>query len=175
VRGLWYFFGIVIAAGIFSGIAGLGLGYVGGVLWEQIHRHRRHERLKAKAVAEAQSAPSTVVEPRGDDLELPKLKLVSVDSSDLPDLNGRSISAVKFLAGSILVEMGVTRLEFRGNPLIVCGSQRTRFPDVGSRDALCSLIGDKVESVRAPSPERVEIHFMSGCELIIPRNAVAVA
>jgi hypothetical protein len=116
-----------------------------------------------------------IVEPRVRDAEPPKLKLVSVDSPDLPDLSGRSITAVKFLAGSIVVELGITRLELTGNPLIVCGSQRTRFPDGGSRDALCSLIGDKVESMRAPSPERVEIHFMSGCELIIPRNAVAVA
>jgi hypothetical protein len=174
VRGLWYFFGIVIAAGIFSGIAGLGLGYVGGVLWEQIHRHRRHERLKAKAIAESHLGSSMIVEPRVP-VELPKLKLVSVDSPGLPDLSGRSITAVKFLSNAIAVELGVMRMELRGNPLIVCGSQRSRFPDAGSRDALCSLIGDRVDSVRAPSPERVEIHFMSGCELIIPRSAVAVA
>ena len=175
MRGLWYFFGIVIAAGIFSGIAGLGLGYVGGVLWEQIHRHRRHERLKAKAIAEAHLGSSMIVEPRVADAEAPKLKLVSVDSPDLPDLSGRSITAVKFLANSIVVELGVMRMELKGNPLVVCGSQRTRFPEVGSRDALCGLIGDKVESLRAPSTERVEIHFISGCELVIPRNAMAVA
>jgi hypothetical protein len=115
-----------------------------------------------------------IVEPRVP-VELPKLKLVSVDSPGLPDLSGRSITAVKFLSNAIVVEVGVVRMELRGNPLIVCGSQRSRFPDAGSRDALCSLIGDRVDSVRAPSPERVEIHFMSGCELIIPRNAVAVA
>ena len=115
------------------------------------------------------------VAPRVEDSEPPKLKLVSVDSPDLPDLGGRSITAVKFLPNAILLEIGSTRMELRGNPLIVCGSQRTRFPDTGSRDALCSLIGDRIESVHAPSLERIEIRFMSGCELIIPRNAVAVA
>jgi len=175
VRGLWYFFAIVVAAGIFSGIAGLGLGFVGGVLWEQIHRHRRRERLKAKAIAEAQLGSSVLIEPSIDDSEPPKLKLVSVDSPDLPDVSGRSITAVKFLANEVVLEIGATRIELRGNPLIVCGSQRTRYPEIGSRDALCNLIGDRIESVRAASPERIEVHFVSGCELIIPRNAVAVA
>ena len=52
VRGLWYFFGIVIAAGIFSGIAGLGIGYAGGLAWEQIHRHRRRRRALLKPIAD---------------------------------------------------------------------------------------------------------------------------
>ena len=52
VRGLWYFFGIVIAAGIFSGIAGLGIGYAGGLAWEQIHRHRRRRRALLKPMAD---------------------------------------------------------------------------------------------------------------------------
>lgn len=78
VRGLWYFFGIVIAAGIFTGSAGLGLGYVAGVVWEQVHRHRRAEKLKAKAVADAALASvpdeSTSASP-------PKLTLVQDDPS----------------------------------------------------------------------------------------------
>jgi hypothetical protein len=53
VRGLWYFFGIVIAAGIFTGIAGLGIGHVLGIVWEQIHRHLRAKKLIAKERAES--------------------------------------------------------------------------------------------------------------------------
>lgn len=174
VRGLWYFFGIVIAAGIFGGIAGLGIGYVGGVLWEQIHRHRRRETVKAKAIAEANLTTSS---PERDVSEssLPRLQLVSVDSPALPDIDGRSLSSVRFFARSIQLELGGIRLELTGNPLVVCGGQRTRYPDTGSRDALCSLIGDRVESVHSPSTERIEIRFISGCELVIPRNAVQVA
>ncbi len=44
-RGLWYFFGIVTTAGIFAGIAGLGVGIAAGLVWEQIHRYRRSGRV----------------------------------------------------------------------------------------------------------------------------------
>lgn len=174
MRGLWYFFGIVVAAGIFAGIAGLGLGYVGGVVWEQIHRHRRRERLKTKAI-EADVGSSTIAETPHDESSAPRLQLVSVDSPDLPDINGRVLGSVQFYARSMQLELAGVRLQLTGNPLIICGAQRTRYPDPGSRDALCSLIGDRVDSVRSPSAERIEIHFASGCELVIPRNAVAVA
>jgi len=171
VRGLWYFFGIVIAAGIFAGTAGLGLGYVGGLLWEQIHRHRRSERVKAKAIADA-SVPTAHAD---DENIAPRLQLVSIDLPAIPDLGGRTLTSVIFLARSIQLDLNGTRVELTGNPLVVCGLQRTRYPDPGSRDALCSLIGDRLEEVRSPSSERIEMKFSSGCELIIPRNAVAVA
>jgi hypothetical protein len=59
VRGLWYFFGIVIASGLFTGTAGLGLGYAAGILWEQFHRHRRRENVKAKTFPEEQRTQRT--------------------------------------------------------------------------------------------------------------------
>lgn len=175
MRGLWYFFGIVIAAGIFAGIAGLGLGYVGGVLWEQIHRHRRGKRLKAKAIAEAnvKVALPTVTAP--DNVSIPRLHLVSIDSADIPDLDGRTLTSVRFHVGGIQLELSGLRLDLKGNPLVISGLQRLRYPDIGSRDALCALIGDRIDSVRAPSAERIEIHFSSGSELVIPRSAIAVA
>lgn len=175
VRGLWYFFGIVVAAGIFAGIAGLGLGYVGGVLWEQLHRHRRSEKLKAKGMTEANietTMPATTV---SDNVSAPRLQLVSIDSADVPDLNGRTLTSVRFHTGGIQLELSGLRLELRGNPLVISGLQRMRYPDAGSRDALCALIGDRIDAVRAPSVERIEIHFASGSELVIPRSSMAVA
>jgi hypothetical protein len=78
VRGLWYFFGIVVAAGIFTGIAGLGIGHVAGIVWEQVHRHLRHKRLIAKERAEAAATPpnSEAVLPGP-----PKLTLIPPDES----------------------------------------------------------------------------------------------
>jgi hypothetical protein len=175
VRGLWYFFGIVIAAGIFSGITGLGIGYVGGVLWEQIHRHRRRERLEASAVAEGKSSNPASTESRDEVAKTPSLHLISLEAPDLPEVQGLSVASVRFHARSIQLELGTVRLEITANPLIVCGLLRSRYPEPGSRDALCSLIGDRVTDVRSPSAERIEIHFQSGCELVIPRSAVAVA
>src|SRR6476469_9204411 len=48
-KGLWYFFGMVTGAGIFSGIAGMGIGFVIGLTWEQFHRYRRRIRGRKKA------------------------------------------------------------------------------------------------------------------------------
>jgi hypothetical protein len=174
VRGLWYFFGIVIAAGIFAGVAGLGLGYVGGLLWEQFHRHRRNARVMAKANADA-AQPPTIATIREDEAVAPRLQLVSIDLPVIPDLAGKTLTSVRFLARSIQLDLSGNRIELTGNPLVVCGLQRTRYPDPGSRDALCSLIGDQVQEVRAASSERIEMRFYSGCELVIQRNAVAVA
>lgn len=62
-----------------------------------------------------------------------------------------------------------------GNPVVLRGGQRYRFPEPGARDALCALIGDRVERVRAVASDRIEVIFESGSELTILRNSVAVA
>jgi len=175
VQGLWYFFGIVVAAGIFAGIAGLGIGYIGGVLWEQLHRHRRDEKLKAKAQTESNSNSGITAPPVSDNAHSPRLQLVSLDSPEVPDMKGRTLTSVRFHTGGIQLELSGMRVDVRGNPLIISGLQRIRFPDPGSRDALCSLIGDRIDAVRAPSAERIEIHFASGSELVMPRSTMAVA
>jgi hypothetical protein len=172
VRGLWYFFGIVIAAGIFTGTAGLGLGYACGILWEQLHRGRR-ARIKSGTAGTEPIAPGS-----RDMLPVPaqpRLQLVSVESPELPIIDGRVLRSVSFRAQSIELDFGGIRLALSGNPVAVCRGTRSRFPDPGSRDALCSLIGDRVELVRIPASDRIEIRFNSGCELVTIRSAVAVA
>jgi hypothetical protein len=162
----------VIAAGIFTGIAGLGLGYVGGVAWEQIHRHRRSAKLKAKAVADAALAD---VPGESSSLSPPRLTLVPVTESVLPNIDGRRLDAVRFSAASVELSFGGSRLVMSGNPVIQRGGQRYRFPEQGTRAALCALIGDRVERVRAAGSDRIEVIFDSGSELMILRNSVAVA
>jgi hypothetical protein len=175
VKGLWYFFAIVVAAGMFTGTAGLGIGYAGGILWEQLHRHRRRERLKGK------TSPAGEDDKASDQVTLapspvqPRLQLVSVESPQLPMMDGRVLRSVQFRSESVELDFGGIRLAVRGNPVAVCGGQRSRFPDAGARDALCSLIGDRVQGVRSPSADRVEVVFVSGCELVMPRSSVAVA
>jgi hypothetical protein len=180
VRGLWYFFGIVVAAGIFTGIAGLGLGYVAGLLWEQVHRHRRRERLTRKTIAEpemdASPLPSAHAPQSSSSAGHPlRLRLVSSDLPDLPDLTGRRLTAVRFVAGCMELEFGEVRVAVGGNPTVTCGSRRSRYPDPGSRDALCALLGSRVEHIRSPTAGPIEVAFDSGCELAIERSSVAVA
>jgi hypothetical protein len=174
VKGLWYFFGLVIAAGIFTGTAGLGLGYAGGIMWEQLHRHHRRKKLKqTSSVSDEPERGSP--QPSAPTPIQPRLQLVSVESTALPMIDGRVLRSVQFSSEAIDLDFGGMRLAVRGNPVTVCGVQRVRYPDAGSRDALCSLIGDRVRAVRSPSVDRVEVVFDSGCGLVMLRSSVAVA
>lgn len=172
VRGLWYFFGIVVAAGIFAGTAGLGIGYVGGVIWEQAHRHRRQTRLKERAIAEAKLASSVVAPPASAE---PRLRLVTVESDPVPELEGRTLLSLRFRTKAIEMEFTGTRIDILGNASVVVMGTTTRYPETGSRDALCTLLGDRVEEVRVAAPDQLEIHFRSGSEIILERSAIAVA
>ncbi|HEX6576047.1 MAG TPA: hypothetical protein VF042_13855 [Gemmatimonadaceae bacterium] len=169
VRGLWYFFGIVVAAGIFTGIAGLGLGYVGGVIWEQLHRQRRAANQNKKESVE-QSPDSSV-----STADQPRLQLVSEAIVEIPPVTGRILNSVQFHAAAISLDLGGIRLRVAGNPVTICRGQRFRIPEPGARDAICALIGERVTSVRTPTIDRLELEFESGCELVIARSAIAVA
>jgi len=177
VRGLWYFFGIVTAAGIFCGIAGLGIGYTCGLLWEQFHRHRRQERLKRKAVVEASSNSEpespAALSMRPD--EPPRLHLVGAPSTPLPDLAGRRLRSVTFREGRVELDFGALRVEIGVSATVSCGAQKTRFPEAGSHDAICSLIGAHVERIRLVAGDRVEISCDNGCDITVLRSGLAVA
>jgi len=185
-RGLWYFFGMVIAAGIFAGIAGLGIGFVVGLSWEQFHRFRRQERAKKKAAAESANlaresslppdqggatVPAAIV-PGSE--AAPRLRLVS-SATPFPDLTGRRLNSVRFLTGNLEFDFGGVVVEVSGNPVVSAGSKRFRYPESGARDALCALIGERVERMRFSPGDRAEIRFYTGWELAIPRSSSAVA
>ena len=181
-RGLWYFFGIVTAAGIFSGIAGLGIGFIVGLSWEQIHRFRRAARAKKKAELDAShaAAMSASMPPRASGAigsqneSVPRLRLVA-DATPLPDLTGRRLRSMRFLARTVEIDFGGLVVEVSGNPTVTGGSKRFRYPESGSRDAMCALIGSRVERMRPTQGDRTEIRFDSGWELAIPRSSSAVA
>ena len=149
-RGLWYFFGIVTAAGIFAGIAGLGVGFVFGLSWEQFHRFRRRARAKEKAALEKarsgnpderlHSTPAAI----GSSYETaPRLRLISTPLP-FPDLTGRRVASIRFLPRTIEIDFGGILIEVPGSPLVSAGSKRFRYPEAGARDALCALIGARV-------------------------------
>lgn len=184
-RGLWYFFGIVTAAGIFAGIAGLGIGFVIGLSWEQTHRYRRNEHAKKKArlEAERQSAgtpqqqsdwhSSAVTTGNGDEPS-PRLRLVT-PAAQFPDLTGRRVSSVRFSIRAMEIDFGGVLVEVSGNPIVTAGPKRFRYPESGSRDALCALVGTRVERMRFTPGDRTEIRFDTGWELAIARSSMAVA
>lgn len=183
-RGLWYFFGIVTAAGIFAGIAGLGIGFVIGLSWEQIHRFRRnkHAREKARldsvkssAIREPAAAAGRVPEMIGDNNRSgPRLRLVT-PPQPFPDLTGRRVSSIRFLVRAMEIDFGGLVVEVSGNPIVTAGPKRFRYPESGSRDAICALIGTRVERMRFTQGDRTEIRFDTGWELAIARSGIAVA
>jgi hypothetical protein len=180
-RGLWYFFGIVTAAGIFAGISGLGIGFVVGLSWEQIHRYRRNEHAKRKArQQEARrttypelhaSRPDAAVTSDGG---VPQLRLIT-PALPIPDLTGRTLRSIRFSLRSVEIDFGGVVLDVTGNPVVSAGSKRFRYPESGSRDALCTLVGVRVERMRFTQGDRTEIRFETGWELAIPRSSIAVA
>lgn len=183
-RGLWYFFGIVTAAGVFAGIAGLGVGFVIGLSWEQIHRFRRNKHAKEKAKLDAiksslPSEPETglsrVPAPAWrEDEPTPRLRLMT-PAEPFPDLTGRRVSSVRFLVRAIEIDFGGLAVEVTGNPVVTAGAKRFRYPETGSRDAICALIGARVERMRFTQGDRTEIRFDTGWELAIARSGIAVA
>ncbi len=183
-RGIWYFFGIVTAAGIFAGIAGLGIGFVIGLSWEQIHRFRRNARAKQKAkldalkglsIRESDDTSSRALEAIRNDLNAaPRLRLVT-PAEPFPDLTGRRVSSVRFLTRAMEIDFGGLIVEVSGNPMVTAGPKRFRYPESGSRDAICALIGTRVERMRFTPGERTEIRFDTGWELTIARSGIAVA
>lgn len=184
-RGLWYFFGIVMAAGIFAGIAGLGVGFVVGLSWEQFHRFRRRARAKKKAALDParhsgvvndshQFEHPTSVAMGPTDEATPRLRLVSTPLP-FPDLTGRRFVSIRFLARAIEIDFGGIVVEVGGSPLVTAGLKRFRYPEPGARDALCALIGARVERMTFSPGDRAEIRFDSGWELSIPRSSSAVA
>ncbi|MEP6507229.1 MAG: hypothetical protein ABJC63_03315 [Gemmatimonadales bacterium] len=179
-RGLWYFFGIVTAAGIFAGIAGLGVGFVIGVSWEQLHRFRRRTRAKKKAALENARSLNAPSKPPGE-LELvptpvaadsgrPRLRLISMPAP-FPDLTGRRLASVRFRSLTVEIDFGGIIVEVSGSPLVTAGSKRFRYPEPGARDALCALIGSRVEKVSLSAGDRAEMRFDTGWELSIPRSS----
>ncbi len=184
-RGLWYFFGIVTAAGIFAGIAGLGVGFVVGVTWEQLHRFRRRARAREKAALEnsrkrpsagdssddRQSVPAPIGSSEG---ESPRLRLVSTPAP-FPDLTGRRLGSIRFLTRTVEIDFGGIVVEVSGSPLVTAGPRRFRYPEPGARDALCALIGSRVVELSFSPGDRAEMRFDTGWQLSIPRSSSAVA
>lgn len=168
----------MIAAGVFAGTAGLGLGYAAGLLWEQLHRHRRRKRLIEKTLADETALALVLTQPAPEAIapaEFPHLKLVPSDVHEVPPITGLRLQSVRFLASSIELQLGNVHAVISGNPIVVCGLRKFSFPDAGARDALCALIGDTVQDARVTGADTMEVSFHSGCSLVIRRSSLAVA
>ncbi|HYN81629.1 MAG TPA: hypothetical protein VES88_09025 [Gemmatimonadaceae bacterium] len=179
VRGLWYFFALVTVTGLLCGSIGLALGVIAGWLWEQNHRRRRRRNQARPARAalpgspegdEPAAPPAYKTRPKTEDpADAPGLRLVPEDAPSTPDLSGRKLASIRFLSDRVELDFGGVTIQTTDSPVIVSGLQRYRYPDSGSRDALCGLIGASVEAMRAVSGEKIEIRFSAERQLFMSR------
>ena len=176
VTGLWYFFAIVIAAGIFAGVIGLGLGTAAGLIWELLHRNRRRNRLMHSAFLETVSEVSDMApRPVKREDQPPRLQLVTPTVAPLPDLAGHRLVSIRFFESTAELEFGTIRIGVGAGTIVSLGSVRARYPDPGSHTALCSLIGVRVARLRTVAGDKVEISYENGSELTVARSSLLVA
>ena len=148
------------------------------MLWEQFHRYRRHERLNKKEILEASSiAADETASPRPIQSEdqPPRLQLVGALPAPLPNLAGRRLRSVTFRDDTIELDFGALQVQIGTAATVTRGTETSRYPDAGSRDAICALIGARVDRIRSITGDRVEISYDNGCDITVLRSALAVA
>ena len=168
VLGLWYFFGIVAVAAVSTGLVGLGVGFVIGSLWERYHRYRR--ALSGRNNPTAPEAISTTAPAN----EPPRLQLVGAERRQGPDLVGRRLDSVRFFAHTVEFEFGGLVIGVSGDASIVASATRIAYPEAGSRDAFCRVIGSRVDEMRRNPSGDVELDLDSGWGLLLPRARAVV-
>jgi hypothetical protein len=88
--------------------------------------------------------------------------------ASLTALEGSRVSMVCFVADYVEIDFDGPVLRAVAPPTIVLrGGAPVTFPEAGSRDALCRIIGDDLEAVEA-RPEQLLLSFRAGARLEIP-------
>lgn len=82
---------------------------------------------------------------------------------------------MRFLVRTVELDFSGVVVRVTGNPLISSGPEHFRYPQAGSRDALCGMIGATVNRQRTNDAGEVELGLDSAYQLLIPRDAAAVA
>lgn len=87
------------------------------------------------------------------------------------ELINEPLSAVSFVQDYVEFHFDGRIVRSLTNPLLIEQKTTYRFPDTGSRDILCSLIGQTVDSISVSNHESITLHFLGGKNLIIPLAA----
>ena len=83
-------------------------------------------------------------------------------------LVGESVSGVAFVMDYVEFHFDGRVLRALSNPILVGDGSRATFPEVGSRDALCSIIGRTVTEVVVDEDVEIRLTFDSPQTLIVP-------
>jgi hypothetical protein len=83
------------------------------------------------------------------------------------------LSSVRFGRDVVELDFSGSRLSTAGLVVVAGASSRLANSEAGWRDALCSIIGSRVQRVRSAPADRFEIQFENGAVVLMPRTAGA--
>ena len=90
------------------------------------------------------------------------------------DLVGRKVTAVAFVQDGVEFHFDGPILRCRVDPQVIIGEATYHFPKPGSRDALCLLIGETVQSLSLDEPRHLEFTTDNGCRVRLRLGAGGV-
>jgi hypothetical protein len=97
--------------------------------------------------------------------------VMSKDVQELRDLVGEEISAVCFVRDYVEFHFDGPVLRSLTNPTVVDHGVRHLFPESGSRDALCRLIGSTVRAIGVEEERVLTLTTVDEREIRIPLDA----
>ncbi len=97
--------------------------------------------------------------------------MVTKSVQTLSDLEGEEVSAVSFVRDYVEIHFDGPVVRSLSNPTVTTPDSRARFPEAGSRDALCQLIGAVVTGVILKEGESFELITDNDCNLVIPLDS----
>ncbi len=86
----------------------------------------------------------------------------------IQSLVGAELSEVAFVRDYVELHFDGPVIRALTRPFVESNGTSTRFPTPGSRDALCSLIGQVVETVTETENVSVRVLFRNGSAFVVP-------
>lgn len=84
------------------------------------------------------------------------------------ELLERRVSGVCFIEDFVEIHFGDAILRCLADPIIKQRGQSIAFLEKGFRDAICSMIGDRVEKLKLVEDKCIELGTKSGLTLTVP-------
>jgi len=93
---------------------------------------------------------------------------MSKDIRELSDLVDEEISAVCFVRDYVEFHFDGPILRSLSNPSVFVDGTEHYFPNPGSRDALCRVIGSRIRALKLEEHRALKITTTDDCEITIP-------
>jgi hypothetical protein len=93
---------------------------------------------------------------------------VSTDTIEITDLIGEQLTVVAFVMDYVEFHFNGPILRSLTNPIVETEAGSMHFPAPGSRDALCSLIGSRVDAASILVGDRIELRTDANQTLTVP-------